>query len=245
VDGGTRLFPIDSDIFIHGEKMSYQQRLPKFVHGYQQYVYKKEQIEEFIQEWWNNLPGKVDKGKETELECWDFLGFENLMEYRLYTDEGADVEQTLEYRKNHTEEPLCEATFEKWSKENPQKLINFIDTYRDRNGRLTFAAEWAGFCRDALDSLVKLTDHESAVVREGALMGLENYYQKFIQKDLYKILKASNKHRQEGIDSSPGVRSRANYFYGHIAEDAEHILNCKFLEGYSYLDDEDEDENDD
>ncbi len=139
-----------------------------------------------------------------------------------------------------TEEPLCEATFEKWSQESPQKLVNFIDTYRDRNGRLTFAVEWAGFCRDSLDALVKLTDHESAVVREGAIMGLANYYRKFIQKDMYKLLKASNKHRQEEKDSSPGVRTRADYFYGYIAEDAHRISFNNFLKRYDYLDEEDE-----
>jgi len=85
-------------------KTSYQQKLPKFVHGYQQGIYNKDQIEEFIQEWWDHLPGKVDKGQETTSECWDFLGFNELMEYRLYTDEGADIEQILKTRKTMTKE---------------------------------------------------------------------------------------------------------------------------------------------
>ena len=79
--------------------MSYQQKLPKFVHGYQQGAYNKDQIEEFEKEWWDHLPGKVEKGQETIDECWDFLGFDDLMEYRLYTDEGADVEEILKTRE--------------------------------------------------------------------------------------------------------------------------------------------------
>lgn len=142
-----------------------------------------------------------------------------------------------------TEEPLCEATFEKWSKENPQKLVDFISTYRDRNGRLTFAAEWAGFCRNSLDSLIKLTSHESAVVREGAIMGLDNYYREFVQKDLYKLLKVATKHHQEEAEPSKGVRERTEGFYDHITEDAESIWNCSFLKKHDYFDEEDDNEN--
>jgi predicted Zn-ribbon and HTH transcriptional regulator len=99
------------------------------------------------------------------------------------------------------EEPICEATFEKWSKENPQKLIDFIEDKNNKFHQLTFAAEHAGHCKNSLESLIKLLDHEDAVVREGAIIGLDNYYHKFILKDLYKLLKAAN--RYEETESSP------------------------------------------
>ena len=90
--------------------MSYPQKLPKFVHGFQQGVYSKEQIEEFAQEWWDHLPGKVAKGQETLDECWDFLGFECRDEYLLYTDEGANVEEILEWRAKHVTDKIVYGT---------------------------------------------------------------------------------------------------------------------------------------
>lgn len=75
----------------------------------------------------------------------------------------------------------CENSFEYLAKEDPLKLIEWIKSGTLDNGHLTFAAEYLGRYTEnsdfktrfkVLSCLMKLLDHESAVVREGAVYGV-------------------------------------------------------------------------
>jgi hypothetical protein len=68
--------------------------------------------------------------------------------------------------------------FKHLSKDNPLKLIELIDSNTLSNAQLTFALEHLGNARigeDGMSVLKKYAEHEYAVVREGAIIGI--YYQ--------------------------------------------------------------------
>jgi hypothetical protein len=90
----------------------------------------------------------------------------------------------------------CENSFDTLAKEDPDKLICWVNSGLLEPADLTFAAETIGQLYSSLPTLVKLLTHDSPVVREGAIIGLDVL--KYRINDLFE-------HHAEN-DSSPGVR---------------------------------------
>src|SRR5687767_8980803 len=90
----------------------------------------------------------------------------------------------------------CENSFKALAKEDPDKLIRWVNSGLLEPADLTFAAEHLGSIYSSLPTLVHLLTHESPVVREGAIIGLD------ILK--YRINDLFDHHAQN--DSSPGIR---------------------------------------
>lgn len=100
---------------------------------------------------------------------------------------------------NHT---LCESTFEWLAVEDPGTLIAMLKPPMSPH-LLTYAAEIAGKIPGdaAIDPLLRLLDHDSALVREGAVYGLCHHTESSRVLSRLKLLAES--------DLSPGVRAAA------------------------------------
>jgi hypothetical protein len=104
----------------------------------------------------------------------------------------------------------CDYTFEYWTKNDPQKLLKYIET-SDSPGHITFATEYAGNIKEAKDILLKcLNDQRSPLIREGALYGLEIYRHEYFEH-WYEITEEIERHTDEKIETSPGVRVVAEH----------------------------------
>jgi hypothetical protein len=70
----------------------------------------------------------------------------------------------------------CEAMFEYLAMHEPEALIEQLASGALEPSALTFAAEWAGRTGSpaATAALVALLEHPSALVREGAVYGLQH-----------------------------------------------------------------------
>jgi hypothetical protein len=97
----------------------------------------------------------------------------------------------------------CEGAFELLALRFPRDLVKLISGDRLKPADLTFAAEALGrsnlgwVVRRALKPLLR---HDSAVVREGAIYGLQKHVDADVRADLEMLAKS---------DSSAGVRSAA------------------------------------
>ena len=72
----------------------------------------------------------------------------------------------------------CEAMFEHLAKHDPTRLLAYLESEILPRHLLTFAAEWAGRVASpslAVPSLIRLLQHRSALVREGAVHGLASF----------------------------------------------------------------------
>lgn len=101
-------------------------------------------------------------------------------------------------------EPRGELFFEELALQNPQHLLAMLDSLCD--AELSFAAEAIGRVTDervAIQTLAPLLSHASAVVREGAVYGLQRVSAD--DEDIRLLLQAIAAH-----DPSPGVRDAAN-----------------------------------
>ncbi len=70
----------------------------------------------------------------------------------------------------------CEAQFERMAYDDPSRLIKWIQSGELSEADLSFAAEALGkvaLSESVVDSLLALLRHPSAVVREGAIYGLQ------------------------------------------------------------------------
>lgn len=94
----------------------------------------------------------------------------------------------------------CRNSFKALAKEDPDKLIRWVSSGLLEPCDLTFAAEELGNIDSSLPALIHLLSHESAVVREGALMGLYTLS--------YRISDLFDHHAHN--DPSPGVREVAH-----------------------------------
>jgi hypothetical protein len=76
-----------------------------------------------------------------------------------------------------TGEALCEATFERWAESNHERLVYTLGRCDIPAGLLTYAAEHAGGMptEKAEGPLLALLQHPSALVREGALLGIAEH----------------------------------------------------------------------
>lgn len=100
----------------------------------------------------------------------------------------------------------CVNLFARLAAEDPSRLITMLGDGSLSNADLTFAAEEAGRCGDAAcAALLALLGHESAVVREGAIYGLQRLEPSPTITDTLTRIAAS--------DPSPGVRSAAAEVY--------------------------------
>jgi hypothetical protein len=90
----------------------------------------------------------------------------------------------------------CENSFKALAKEDPDKLIRWARSGLLEPCDLTFAAEELGSIDYSLPALVWLLSHDSAVVREGAIVGLA-FLKSRIDDLLFHLM-----HN----DPSPGVR---------------------------------------
>ena len=98
----------------------------------------------------------------------------------------------------------CEKEFQAMAVGNPLRLIGWIESGELKPSRLTYAAEALGSANlpEVRWILVGLLDHESPLVREGALYGLARQ-----PRPLPAML--SVLRRVAEVDPSPGVRSAA------------------------------------
>lgn len=97
----------------------------------------------------------------------------------------------------------CEGAFDLLSERFPYDLAKLIENDRLEPSDLTFAAEALG--RSSISDLVRRTlvpllGHDSAVVREGAIYGLQRHINSEIRSTLEEI---------SHIDDSPAVRTAA------------------------------------
>ncbi len=99
---------------------------------------------------------------------------------------------------------VSEAMFDYLALHFPMELLSLVSSEVLAPPTLTFAAEIAGKVSDSQAvraALVPLLDHESALVREGAIYGLRDH----IDATVAKKVRALAKH-----DPSPGVRQAAS-----------------------------------
>jgi hypothetical protein len=101
----------------------------------------------------------------------------------------------------------CLDSFNKLAKEDPKRLIRWINSGDLDPERLTFAAEALGMgwedpkvSRVVTDALIRLLNHEAAIVREGAIYGLEHCQDWGVKNALERV--ARN-------DESPNVQLAA------------------------------------
>ena len=102
----------------------------------------------------------------------------------------------------------CEAMFEALAQRHPVELVKLIDSNKLPPAELTFAAEALGCISDGelvRRTLIRLLDHSSAVVREGALYGLQWHLDNQVRTIIANMATS---------DSSPGVRSSAQDLIG-------------------------------
>lgn len=100
-------------------------------------------------------------------------------------------------------EAPSEALFERLAVENPARLLAMLISSELKPSMLTYAAEIAGRnlpTHQVAPLLIKLLSHESAVVREGAVYGLEEHSGQEVTNELRRISET---------DPSPGVRTAA------------------------------------
>ncbi len=96
-----------------------------------------------------------------------------------------------------------EALFERLAVENPARLLAMLISSELKPSMLTYAAEIAGRSlptHQVAPLLIKLLSHESAVVREGAVYGLEEHSGQEVTNELRRVFET---------DPSPGVRTAA------------------------------------
>lgn len=105
----------------------------------------------------------------------------------------------------------CRNNFERWAKEDPERLVRVLTDGSLPDTLLTFAAEIAGKALPSdvvLPALVELLHHASPVVREGALLGIEHHMKAVTMREYARLLAmAAN-------DPSPGVRETAQALVG-------------------------------
>ncbi|MBI4586015.1 MAG: HEAT repeat domain-containing protein [Planctomycetes bacterium] len=95
---------------------------------------------------------------------------------------------------------ITEKDFYIFAKNDPTKLIQLISAEILEPNDLTFAAEAAGTIQDkeiAVPVLLRLLEHMSPVVREGAVYGLSNHLSQRVIERLKEV---------ERLDRSPGVK---------------------------------------
>lgn len=98
----------------------------------------------------------------------------------------------------------CRKEFARLEKEDPALLIEWVKSGELEPCDLTFAAENLGRIPSALPVLLDLLKHDSAVVREGALIGL------YMIKEAIDCLIGDLAES----DESPGVRHVAKEIFG-------------------------------
>lgn len=94
----------------------------------------------------------------------------------------------------------CENSFKALAKEDPDKLLRWVNSELLEPSDLTFAAEELGNIDSSLPALIQLLSHTSPIVREGAIVGLDIL--KYRINDLF--------HHHATKDPSPGVRHVAH-----------------------------------
>jgi HEAT repeat protein len=101
----------------------------------------------------------------------------------------------------------CLDSFNKLAKEDPRKLIRWINSGDLDPARLSFAAEALGIgwedpkvSRVVTDALIKLLSNEAAIVREGAVYGLEHCHGYLVKDALQRAARD---------DESPDVQLAA------------------------------------
>ena len=96
--------------------------------------------------------------------------------------------------------------FRQWDSE---RLLEYLRDPESPPARLTYAAEVAGRERGpgAQEALLALTRHAAAVVREGAIMGLEGYTDGVVVARMREVAAS---------DPSPGVRGVAECFLADL-----------------------------
>jgi hypothetical protein len=102
--------------------------------------------------------------------------------------------------------PSC-VEFEHLSQEDPKLLVDWIKSGTLEPEHLTFAAEFLGDSDDAdlvVPVLLELTKHQSPIVREGAVYGLDKH------KNYPGV--ATRIAEMQNSDSSPGVLCAVNDF---------------------------------
>ena len=95
-----------------------------------------------------------------------------------------------------------EAAYDALAQSNPAELASIIDARSMPDAALTFAAEAMGNARDsemARAALITLLRHPSAVVREGAILGIQRHLDAASRLLLSELLD----------DASPAVRVTA------------------------------------
>jgi len=107
-------------------------------------------------------------------------------------------------------------TFERLATEDPEALVEMLRGLHDQPGLLTHGAEIAGERLPgdlAVPLLLGLLERDSALVREGAVLGLAYHPTPAVQERLKRLLDE---------DSSPGVRETVeDVFYLLELDEAE------------------------
>ena len=98
---------------------------------------------------------------------------------------------------------FSQAYFELLADRDPDSLMRLIESNLLDRCDLTFAAEAAGRIEDAglvVSSLLRISQHSSSLVREGAVYGLSNHLSQEVKRRLKELSKS---------DPSAGVREAA------------------------------------
>jgi hypothetical protein len=93
----------------------------------------------------------------------------------------------------------CEEEFDHLSSSHPELLLEWVKSDVLTNAQLSMAAPFLSRTCEGLATLVKLMEHESPMVREGALYGLSS---------LHDQIDCIVGYHMDG-DASPAVRSTA------------------------------------
>lgn len=112
---------------------------------------------------------------------------------------------SFEQDSHLTWESPCEAMFEHLAHHAPRRLLAMVSTLAP--AQLTHAAEWIGRSGDphALTVLASMLRHPAALVREGAIIGLEALGTAALQHAQPLLLERA----LEDSETSPGVRAAA------------------------------------
>ena len=109
---------------------------------------------------------------------------------------------------------LCENYFKKLKEEDPDTLAFYINESNMSIGLLSIALPYLGETRNTkyLCTILGHINHESAIVREGAIIALWEY------ADTYKdVVLMEYKHMAE-FDASETLRTMAEDFYLELVE---------------------------
>lgn len=95
----------------------------------------------------------------------------------------------------------CENEYKRLAEADPDLLVEWVESGElNQPSDLTFAAEYLGKCPGSLPVLLRLLKHDSSLVREGSIYGLQGL-KKMIGDALEEVSKTDSSTTIRGIAS--------------------------------------------